>query len=229
MRYIHSPSSLMEFDKCPRSFQAKYITNEIRWKPSAVKSRGTWIHEKIQRSIMAGVPLDIADDKICMDYTRSRVEYVKSLVSTGGTVYTEMKIGMGAGFCKAEYYDENTYMRARSDIVYYNKDTGYLYVADIKTGRNWDAKHIQLLSTALIGAAYFNPTKVDYEYWYVDSGETVGDSLMLPRDLFTYKIPPVVTMVLEIDRTIKCGIFSSRRNALCKYCELLQECVDTGE
>ena len=111
-----TPTSLNTMITCPRQFEAKYITREVKFQQTEATIFGTLVHESIEAHLRHGTPL-VPEAEFCAPF----VEWVKRLAAApGAELLIEHKMGNAAP------WDPNNPHAPRSW-----KDAGYGGIADV--------------------------------------------------------------------------------------------------
>lgn len=222
MSFAFSPSNIMAYMTCPRKFWGQSISKLIKWKPSAQKSRGTLLHEQIQDALRnADKFYDIRDDQFDVDYTYSRVQFVQHQLSLGYKLYIEHEMCMSKTGNKLKWFDDKAFLRAKADAFLIHDDLNRpVYIVDIKTGRNWDSANVQLRLESLLAHVIYQRPTVQWEYWYIDQGET-EDGLIDFRNGLS-QVQDLYDIMREMSLAIKNNDFTCKKNNLCRWCDFNQ-------
>lgn len=159
-----SPSSVNTFTTCPKQYQAKYITKEIKFEPNAITERGTKIHSYLEHRMADGekLPNEIAHLEVVM----------QKLETFSGEVKTEFTLAIDSKFEPCEY--KQRYIGGNIDLAIIDHERGRALVFDYKTGKVKDNPdfQFQLLVYALMVLKNFPHIKtVKVAYLFVDHCE----------------------------------------------------------
>lgn len=221
--FAWSPSNLSQFIACPRKFQAQSITHELKWVPTAQRSRGTIMHSVMEDALRKGWQDNhdlIQDDKVDTSYVRQVVDKVQDLRRAGYQLGIEREVSVTKQGEVSGWWDANTFMRCKADVILLHPDPQQpVIIGDIKTGRNW-GDTLQCRMECLIAHMAFKRPIVRYEYWYIDQGETEGDTLYLQDDLSG--VQDIFEALRDGQLAIKNNDFPPTVNKFCKWCGLYQ-------
>ncbi len=209
-----SPSNMMSYRTCPLRFYGQSISKEIKWKPSPQKSRGTAVHEAIERAVAGRRHPYIDDKQLDIDYVKRQLDALYDLQPADIWIEHEMCVRKNGTQC--DFWDEDVWMRSKADIVV-RPDSGPVYIVDIKTGKKWDNDCFQLMTEAVIAHLIYQTPRVRYAYWYVDSGETVEEVLSFPYDSGKYSL--VLETAVDMETAFQNQHFPAKRNRFCRWCD----------
>lgn len=220
MGFVFSPSNLSTFKDCPRRFQAQSITKELQWKPSKQKTRGTAVHDSLERAVKKGFDqVKTWPDGMDTDFTRNKINTVRQCMVAGADVHTEHELVINRGLKPAEWWGEDAWLRARADMLVLPKDKASpAVVVDFKTGKKWDNDCFQLRIESLLVHYLYQYPVVQYSYWYVDQGETVTGSIDFRNGLTP--VEDLLQLILDADRAIQSNTFFPKKNRFCNWCDL---------
>lgn len=211
-----SPSNMMTYRQCPLRYMGQ-MTGDIKWKASKAKSRGSVIHSNVEKCMKEGWQEDIAwDASVCIDFLRQELEILeRKTQAREGKVFVEQEMAVNQSGQPCTFWDEKALLRARADAVLVAPD--YVYLIDIKTGRKWDEEDFQLRAEALLAHVVYGVRYVDYDYWYVDSGDIVGGTIDFGRGLD--KVQDVLDCMRDMTLSMKNTYFPAQKNKFCKWCD----------
>lgn len=223
MAFVFSPSNIVVYKQCPRKFWGQSIAKLIKWKPSKQKSRGMILHEQIQDALRRPEKFDKVqqDTQLDSNYVYGCVSDVQKYRAWGYKLYIEHEMCMNRAGAKVGWWDDKAFLRAKADAVLIHDDPEkVVHIIDIKTGKNWDNYTVQLRLEALLAHIIYQRPLVQYEYWFIDQGESeVG------RIDFRNGLEPVQDLydtMREMGTAIKNNDFPCQRNNLCRWCEFYQ-------
>lgn len=218
MAFVFSPSNMNNYRTCPRKFEGQSITGEIKWKASSAKSRGTAVHNALEKAITEGIHTMPVIEGMDAAFVTQRVTDLDLLKKAGVAVHIEHELVIDAAFKKAEWWDDGALLRARADALILPDDESLTpVVLDFKTGRKWDTDAFQLRVEALLVHLIYDRPKVAYSYWYVDTGETTDGVVDFTAGLSG--VADIVTLMEEMQSAIRASRFPSRRNKFCRWCD----------
>lgn len=222
MAVVFSPSNMGTFKTCPLRFAGQSIYKDIKWQASTAKSRGTLVHNVIEKALMRGLDT-VSEYPEGTDsvYIKSFVGECRETVANGGEIFVEKEMVItNAMKPTADWWDKNALLRAKADVVVIPKYRKSVLVGDIKTGKRWDSDDFQLRTEALLAHLVFGVSIVEYVYWYVDSGESFGDVIDFSRGLD--KVQDVIDVMRDMKLAIRDSNFEAKPNKFCKWCAYYQ-------
>lgn len=220
MPFCFSPSNIMNFIQCPRKFAGTSIWKTIKYKPTKQKSRGMMLHEQIQDAMREMDKFDVIRKDTTLDaqYTYGAVQGVHDLRRMGYQLLIEHELCMTKQGQMVGWWDDKAFMRAKADAFLLHHDPNmYVQIIDIKTGKNHDKQNIQLRIEALMAHIIYQRQLVQYQYWYIDQGETEYGMIDFSKGL-----APVMDLydtMQEMQQSIKNNDFPATKNSLCRWCD----------
>lgn len=216
---ILSPSNMSTYRDCPLRFYGSSVIKDIPYKASASKSRGMVIHSNLEKCLRLGWQDDISwDDTFCKSYAWSKVEIARERCATH-SLFIEHEMAINKAASKCGWWDEDALLRAKADAIFVPKANAAdprIHLIDIKTGKKWDDDDFQLRVECLLAHIIYQVPKVHYEYWYVDTGQTVDGVID-----FTHGLTPVqdiYDLMHDMLASIKMQYFPRQPNKFCKWC-----------
>lgn len=220
--FVLSPSNMSTYKQCPRRFQGQSITGEIKWQFSQQKSRGTLVHSVVEAALRHGVQkVTNWPDGLDIYYTQNKVQEARQQVADGGMVFIEHEMVIDNNFNPANdgWWADDAILRAKADSIIVPVDNEQpVKIIDIKTGKKWDTEDFQLRVEALLAHLIYKKPTVEYEYWYVDIGDTESGFID-----FRYGFTPVqdiIDLMRDMKLAIKNKDFPVKKNTFCKFCGL---------
>lgn len=223
MGFVFSPSNIMTYKTCPRKFWGQSISRLIKYKPTKQKSRGVILHEQVQDALRDPVHIEKLrqDTQLDAQYICGRVAEVQSMRSAGCKLYIEHELCMNKAGQKVGWWDDKAFLRAKADAVLLHHNMDFpVRVIDIKTGRNWDKDATQLRLEALLAYIIYQHPVVQYEYWYIDQGETEEGIIDFRNGLAP--VQDLYDVMREMGQAIKNNDFPCIKNSLCRWCDFYQ-------
>lgn len=220
MAFVFSPSNMSTYQQCPRKFEAQSLTKEIKWQATKQKSRGTLVHNAMEKAMKDGYDaVRQWPDGMDMDFVRQRVDLVRQMVAMGCSLHIEHELVINRQFQSVDWWDENALLRAKADaiIIPPTMDTP-ISILDIKTGKKWDEEDFQLRAECLLAHAIYKHPVVQYAYWYVDSGEIASGLIDFRNGI--EPVRDIVELMNEMGQAIAANNFEPRENRFCKWCGL---------
>lgn len=220
MSFAFSSSNLSTFRQCPRKFQAQSITKEIKWQASQQKSRGTLVHTALEKATKRGFDsVQSWPDGLDMGFVQSRINTVRQCVASGADVFNEHELAITRSMKPSDWWDENTWLRAKADLVILPTQQDLpVVVVDYKTGKKWDEDDFQLRLEALLLYFIYGRPRVQYSYWYVDQGDTVSGLLDFSQSMDS--VVDIVGLIRQAELAINGNNFFPKKNRFCKWCGL---------
>lgn len=159
-----SPTSVGTYQTCPKQYQAKYITKEIKFEPNATTDRGSrwhkWLEERMGNKAI--LPAEVAH----LEPIMQRMERF------GGELITEQSFAIDADFNPCEWKER--YIGGNIDLGFIDHDNGKATVFDYKTGKmkhNDDFQFQLLVYALMVMKAYPHIKRVRVAYLFLDHCE----------------------------------------------------------
>lgn len=216
-----SPTMLGEFAKCPRSYEAKYVTKEVQFSESLARLYGSLIHKGIEDYLIGTAELPHYSEGI-----RPLLDYLKR---SGWTLFVELELGITRDYQACSYKSKDAWQRCKADLVLFNgKDKAI--VIDWKTDAKYDANdaygdktEIQRNILALCVGIHYNVQELATMFIYVAHDKC-------KRTTFDFRdgvgavlntIKGHTRLVSEFERVRDTGEYKAKKNGLCKaYCDV---------
>lgn len=156
-----SPTSVGTYTTCPKQYQAKYITKEIKFMPNAATERGSKWHKHLEERMSDGVvlPSDLAH----FEQVMQKLEKLK------GEVITEKSFAVDSNFNPCEW--SKRYIGGNIDLGFIDHDNGKATLFDYKTGKvkhNDDFQFQLLVYALMVMKAYPHIRRVRVAYLFLD-------------------------------------------------------------
>lgn len=225
MSIVLSPTNMALYRQCPLKFHARYVAKTIQWKESPQKARGTMVHERIETMITRPDKQVVLPDGVDQSFVGDIVSDLRrSAADDFASVKVEHELCVTRKFKPTTWWADDCYLRAKADVIVLRSPQGHapILVADIKTGRRWDTDDFQLRLECLLVHILFDVDDVEYQYWYVDSGETHGGLVQFRGDLSP--VEDIIETMVRMENAMKNNDFAPRRNRFCKWCEIAEDC-----
>lgn len=220
MAFVFSPSNMSTFVQCPRKFEAQTLTKEIKWQATKQKSRGTLVHNAMEKAMKDGFDaVRQWPDGMDMDFVQSKIQVVRQLVTAGVPLYIEHELVINRQFQPVDWWDENALLRAKADTILVPPTHEHpILILDYKTGKKWDEEDFQLRVECLLAHVIYKHPVVQYAYWYVDSGETATGLIDFRNGI--EPVRDVMDLMNEMNQAIAANSFEPKKNRFCKWCGL---------
>ena len=217
--FVFSPSNMSTFIQCPRKFQAQSITKEIEWKATKQKSRGTYVHNCIEKAIHEGLDaVSSWPEGLDVPFVQRSVDAVLTLKNGGADVFTEKELVVNTKWEPTGWWDDDAYLRAKADALIVSEESGSAALLDFKTGKVYDRDCFQLRVEALLTHFVYHVPVVHYSYWYVDSGERVSGVCDFSQNYG--QIQDILDLMQTMRDCINANSFYAKKNRFCKWCQL---------
>lgn len=219
MSLVFSPSNLSTHVQCPRKFWGQSIAKTLKWKASQQKSRGTLVHNALEKAVKDGFDaVKNWPEGLDMDFVRQQVGLARGLVDAGMSCYIEHEMCVDGRGNPVDWWDEHGIMRCKADTILVPPEGTELplFLIDYKTGRKWDDEDMQLRMEALIARMYYNHPIVQYAYWYVDSGETATGIIDFRNGM--EPVQDILDALEDARQDMAANDFPPKKNRFCKWC-----------
>lgn len=200
-----SPTSLQTFLTCPKQYEAKYITKEVKFSGNAHTEFGVLLHSSIENYLKyhEALPSILLPMQDLLDKMR--------VVLQGA----ETKLAVDKNGNAVEYKSKNAYQRCIVDAIITNTDKSIVVCIDWKTGKKRDAQ-VQHDFIKKCAKAKFPNAKIVTLFLYLFVGES---------DRQEYDGQPLIHLNRNMNKLQKAyadGIFQPRPSGLCsKWCDVL--------
>lgn len=217
-KLVFSPSNLQTYRQCPLKFYGQSISRELKWKPSPQKTRGTLMHEEMERLLRQGwQDNNTFDSQIDTGYAASIVNRVRKMMADGYALFVEREMCVTKQGAVVDWWNDKAFLRAKADVVLVHPDPEKpILVGDIKTGRNWGDDFQCRVECLLAHIMYKKPMTV-FEYWYIDQGETEEGVIDFRNGLAP--VQDVFDLMADARQAIKNSYFPPVANFFCRWCQ----------
>lgn len=156
-----SPTSVGTFNTCPKQYEAKYITKEIKFMPNEATERGSRWHKYLEdrMSDKVALPLEVAH----FEPVLSRMERFR------GELITEQSFAVNVDFEPCEWSER--YIGGNIDLGFLDHENGKATLFDYKTGKvkhNDDFQFQLLVYALMVMKAYPHIQRVRVAYLFLD-------------------------------------------------------------
>ena len=217
--FVFSPSNMSTFMQCPRKFQAQSITKEIKWQATQQKSRGTLIHNCMERALQKGYD-DVSSwpEGMDMDFVKRSVDAARTVITQSGVeLYIEHELTVTDRWAQTGWWDDDAFLRAKADALILVPQHHALLL-DFKSGKVYDRDAFQLRVEAFLTHLIYKVPTVSYSYWYVDSAERVSG--VCEFSLGYHQVQDILDLMQEMRGCINGNISIPKKNKFCKWCQL---------
>ena len=207
----HSHTSLAVFKTCPRQYQAKYVTKEVKFKETVHTIYGNRVHKELEDRLRDNTPL--SPESAALD------PMVQAIQAMPGNKEAERALAIDRDYKPVQFYSPDVYLRGKADVLVHNAEKNSLWVGDYKTGK---PKNDQDQMETLTVLAFHNIPKVERirtAFIYTKTGD-IDDGKYAAAD-----IPKLVAKIkLRTDRVeaaVKTDTFIPTPNGLCReWCDV---------
>lgn len=209
---IQSPTSLQTYLTCPKQYEAKYITKEVKFAPNKHAEFGDLVHKAIEQYLKSSEPLPTI------------LHPLKPTLDQMGQVLfgAETKLAVDKTGAAVAFTNKSAYQRCIVDAILTNADKSVVVCIDWKTGKKRDAQtqHDFIKKCA---KAKFPNAKIVTLFLYLFVGEF---------DRQEYNGEPLFALdedMRELARAYATKTFVPNPNGLCKnWCDVLS-CPHNGK
>lgn len=178
------------------------------------------VHSDIEKCMRLGWQDNISwDSTINTTYARKMVQEVQDRRRATHDLFIEHELAIDKAGNKCGWWDENGLLRAKADAIMLprpNCPQPVVWLIDIKTGKKWDDDDFQLRVEALLAHIIYQVPIVHYEYWYVDTGQTVWGDINFAEGLTP--VQDIYDLMHDMLQSIKMQYFPRQPNKFCKWC-----------
>lgn len=203
---VQSPTSLQTWKTCPRQYEAKYITREVKFESNDNAKFGSLLHASIENYLKHSEPLPTILKP--MEGTLARMKDI--------FLGAEVKLAIDFEKRPVDWSHLQAYQRCIVDAMLVSHDQKTIICVDWKTGKKRDAKIQHDFIKRCVAAHYPAVEKILTVFVYLFTGES---------DVQSYK-PGEPLMSLDIDMGIlqDCHAhkyFPPKKGGLCaKWCDV---------
>ena len=229
MNIVMSPSNLKTFRDCPRKFQAKYITKEVKFVQTPAAARGEQLHTLMESAVKHGWESIQWPEPANIEHARGFIQTIWNLKASGWSVKAELEAATDGLGNVTGWWDKppQNFIRSKIDVCATHPDKDYAIIIDWKTGKVYDTDLIQLAVNALCLYPITGKTKYQAMFAYLDSG-TVRDA-SLEIDILhpaTYELKDNSPLydVMQTIRNLKQAYDEDKwpmvKNKFCHWCDV---------
>lgn len=210
-----SPSKLSTYETCPRQYEAKYITKEVRFQSNAHADFGNAVHKNIE------------------DYLLGKGELAQRLIPmkeifdkhAPKLIATERKMGMTVNGKPAPMYGNGSWINCITDAAYQSEDKSHILIIDWKTGKNREADIQADMNKIIVAAHHPEAKKIDTAFVHLFHGGIIHQEYV-PG---VTKLPQIYGKIMRLERATRERQFEPTPNGLCKaWCDVLS-CPHNGK
>lgn len=206
---VFSPTQVSTYDLCPRQFQAKYITKEVKFVQNVHAKFGDMVHKQIEDFLNDGKPVETMLEPLAQMLAKHK----------GKLVCAEISLGRSGKGESVPQYDKTAWINSKIDAVYTNEDESVIMGIDWKSGKAKEAKIQSDMNAAVLSARYKDTAKkiimvfVHLFHAKIYVTEYNADRLAIPHTF---------GKILNLEVAIKENNFPPKPNGLCgKWCDVV--------
>lgn len=212
---VFSPSQVATYDLCPRQYQAKYITKEVKFVQNVHAQFGDMVHKQIEDFLNKDKPMEpklAAIGEVLAKYK-------------GKLVCAEISLGRNDKGESVEQYAKDAWINSKIDAVYTNTDQTVIMGFDWKTGKAKEAAIQSDMNAAVLAAKYKGTAKKIVMVFVHLFHDKVYVTEYNPTQL---AIPHTFGKILNLQQAIREDNFPPKPNGLCKkWCDVVK-CAHNG-
>lgn len=229
MNIVMSPSNLKTFRDCPRKFQAKYITKEVKFVQTPAAARGEQLHTLMESAVKHGWESIQWPEPANIEHARGFIQTIWNLKASGWSVKAELEAATDGLGNVTGWWDKppQNFIRSKIDVCATHPDKDYAIIIDWKTGKTYKEDEIQLVVNALCLYPITGLTKYRAMFAYLDSGDvkdaTTELDIVHPAT-YELKDNSPVYEVMNIIRNLRQAYnenhWPATKNRFCNWCEV---------
>lgn len=147
-----SPSCVQTYQTCPRQYEARYVTKEIKFEQNIHAVFGDQMHKAIEAYLKYKKPLSPI------------LQPIQGLLDDMGKVFVgaETKLAVDKEGEPTDFFADNAYQRCIVDAIVANADKSVIICIDWKTGKKRDAQIQHDFIKKCMDAKYPNAKIITY-------------------------------------------------------------------
>lgn len=209
----HSHTALDTFKTCPRQYQAKYITKEVKFKETVATIYGNRVHEDLEMRVKNKTPLP--------EESAGLEPMVQAIEAMTGVKEAERSLAIDHEYKPVQFFSPLAYLRGKADIMVHDADKGTLFVGDYKTGKRKDDPAQMETLTVLAYHTIPGIKKVKTAFIYIKTGEI--DAGKYDADQVPELVARVKLRTDRVEEAVKVNTFIPTPNGLCvQWCDVVQ-------
>lgn len=219
MSEIFSFSKINLFRTCERQFEAKYVTKEVVFQPTAATQWGVEVHKAGEDAINDGKPLTPR-------YALLQ-PYLNTIINTEGVKRAEVEYAITKDLKPCDFWDKSAMLRGKLDIEI--NQGSRVQILDWKTGKAKPSDFNELRCFSVL--TFLNNPEVEktrntYIWLKGDSKPTVE---IQNRSNIISLLEPLQDTMDKIERALESDTFRPVRSGLCKsWCDVV-DCKYNGK
>lgn len=205
------------FDTCPRQYEAKYVTKEVKFQETDATRWGNHVHKVAEDYLRDGfpVPLDVPYQKQ-FDWVKDRAERFNAKLVVEG------EYGLTSAWEPCEYFDrvKKVWCRSKLDVLLLRPD-GVAEVIDWKTGKPRTDKSQLMLYALFVLAHYPEIEEVRTGYAWLGHNQMTPPTAYLRFNAAAYR-SYWDRKYLEMHAARERGVFVPKPSGLCRqWCDVV--------
>lgn len=205
-----SHTSLSCYTTCPRQYEAKYVTKEVKFEPTEATIWGDFVHRALENYVKDGTPLpsNVQMYHVWGDAVRRRA----------GKKIVEGSLAVTKALQPCQFFDKDAWLRAKLDVLILRDDEAD--ILDYKTGKRKDNVEQLRRYALLVLINYPEVQRVRCGFIWLRDGvltkpsvftrDQIPDMLMLEEPVFA-----------QIEADTKAQRFDPRPSGLCNgWCQV---------
>lgn len=215
-----SHTSMSTFETCPRQYEAKYVTKEVKFEETDATRWGNEVHTGLEERVRDGTPLP-ANVAIYEKYARA-------MLARKGEKVIEGAFGLTVDKTPTDFFAKDVWVRSKIDVLIL-RDDGIAEVFDWKTGKpKTDATQL-LLYSLLVMETYPDVHEVRCAYVWLQNQSAIG----APVTYLRFNKELLWRTFEEKYRLLKSaydlGVFQPKPSGLCKQWCAVSRCEFYGK
>lgn len=212
---VFSPSQVQTYLTCPRQYQAKYITKEVKFQQNDYAKFGDLVHKQIEDFLMEGKPMSPSLKKLQEVLGKHK----------GKLVGAELALGRSHNGEATTQYGKDAWFNSKIDAVFKSDDGSVVLGIDWKTGKAKEAPIQMDMNAGVLAAKYPEAKKVIMVFVHL-----YKDAVYVKEyDPNALNINDTINKIIKLEVAIKNDTFPPNPSGLCgKWCDVLS-CPHNGK
>lgn len=201
-----SHSSMGTYETCPRQYEAKYITKDVKFESGPEAEWGTAVHEALEFNIREGKPLP----GNMVQYQR----YADAVRNRPGEKFLEGAFAVDADLKPTDFFADNVWWRSKIDVLIVKPDGIHAELLDFKTGKNKPDTVQLMLYACLVFFHFPDIQEIKGGYIWLKDGVVTPPITYLRTDLPTMWAM-FVRKYQRLHEANEAGVFLPKPSGLC--------------
>jgi RecB family exonuclease len=208
--YVHSHTSIKEFEQCPRKFEAKRILKLYPYEQSEAARYGDEVHKALEDYTNLGAPLP--------EQHAQFLPVIQAVLAKPGRHKAELSVGVRRDLSPCDFFDKKVWLRGKIDHIAVDDEDLKAWVVDWKTGKNKYPDFDQMTLMSLFTFAHYghlrqvNSAIIFLLYKDLKKSRMVIDDV--EKQWWKLK-----EKTAKIEKAIEVGQFPPKPGPLCPWCE----------